>query len=142
MVCRWVMAADAMAEGSTVGIGGWISMSQSFAWFSEQWDMTEVRKHWPQLTKNAQAYIACFKTLAQQPSFYNHRTAQQLSADRCRMVVSTCKCAPRIYTPRKERLGRRAQPQPHCKISTSQAERERISLRRTGSEPGSTQEET
>ena len=58
-------AADAMAEGSTVGIGGWISTSQSFAWFSEQWDMTEVRKHWPQLTKNAQAYIACFETLAQ-----------------------------------------------------------------------------
>ena len=26
---------------------------------------TEVRKHWPQLTKNAQAYIACFETLAQ-----------------------------------------------------------------------------
>ena len=39
-------AADAMAEGSTVGVGGWISASQSFAWFSEQWDMTEVRKHW------------------------------------------------------------------------------------------------
>ena len=27
--------------------------------------MTEVRRHWPQLTKNAQAYIACFETLAQ-----------------------------------------------------------------------------
>ena len=58
-------AADAMAGGSTVGVGGWISTSQSFAWFSEQWDMTEVRKHWPQLTKNAQAYIACFETVAQ-----------------------------------------------------------------------------
>ena len=62
---RCMAAADAMAEGSTVGIGGWISISSSFAWFSEQWDMTEVRQHWPQLTKDAQAYIACFETLAQ-----------------------------------------------------------------------------
>ena len=62
---RCMAAADAMAEGSTVGVGGWISTSESFARFSEQWDMTEVRKHWPQLTKNAQAYIACFETLAQ-----------------------------------------------------------------------------
>ena len=58
-------AADAMAEGTKVGIGGWISTSQSFAWFSEQWDMTEVRQHWPHLTKKAQAYIACFETIAQ-----------------------------------------------------------------------------
>ena len=27
--------------------------------------MTELRRHWPQLTKSAQPYIACFETLAQ-----------------------------------------------------------------------------
>ena len=27
--------------------------------------MTEVRKYWPSLNKHAQAYIACFETLAQ-----------------------------------------------------------------------------
>ena len=58
-------AADAMAEGDTVGIGGWISASSEFFWFSESWSMTEVRSHWPQLTKSAQPYIACFETLAQ-----------------------------------------------------------------------------
>ena len=71
-------AADAMAEGSTVGIGGWISASQSFAWFSEQWDMTEVRKHWPQLSKNAQAYIACFEHSAG-----GEPHAQWLALDNC-----------------------------------------------------------
>ena len=54
-----------MAEGSTVGMGGCISASQSFAWFSERWDMTEIRMRWPHLTKNDQAHIACFETLAQ-----------------------------------------------------------------------------
>ena len=58
-------AADAMAEGDAVGIGGWISTSTEFLWFSESWSMTEIRQHWPQLTKSAQPYIACFETLAQ-----------------------------------------------------------------------------
>ena len=58
-------AADAMAEGETVGIGGWLSTAQQFLWFSETWSMTEIRKHWPSLNKHAQAYIACFETLAQ-----------------------------------------------------------------------------
>ena len=55
-------AADAVAEGSTVGIRGWLSTSQSFAWFSEQ---TEVRQRWPHLTIRVQAYVACFETVAQ-----------------------------------------------------------------------------
>ena len=36
-------AANAMAEGDVVGIGGWISTSTQFFWFSETWSMTEVR---------------------------------------------------------------------------------------------------
>ena len=43
-------AADAMAEGETVGIGGWLRTARQFLWFSETWSMTEVRKHWPSLT--------------------------------------------------------------------------------------------
>ena len=64
-VLHCMAAADAMAENETVGIGGWISTSKQFLWFSETWHMTEVRKFWPSLTKSAQAYIACFETLAQ-----------------------------------------------------------------------------
>ena len=62
---RCMAAANAMAEGDAVGIGGWISASTAFLWFSESWSMTELRRHWPQLTKSAQPYIACFETLAQ-----------------------------------------------------------------------------
>ena len=62
---RCMAAADAVAEGDAVGIGGWISASSDFFWFSESWTMTEIRSHWPQLTKSAQPYIACFETLAQ-----------------------------------------------------------------------------
>ena len=58
-------AADACAEGSTVGIGGWVITSSAVAWFAETWDMTQVRQAWPFLTKSAQAYIASFETLAQ-----------------------------------------------------------------------------
>ena len=56
-VLRCMAAADAMAEGETVGVGRWISTSKQFLWFSETWLMTEVRKHWPALNKHAQAYI-------------------------------------------------------------------------------------
>ena len=35
------------------------------AWFAEMWDISELRKTWPFLTKPAQAYIASFETLAQ-----------------------------------------------------------------------------
>ena len=64
-VLHCMAAADAMAEGELVGIGGWISTSSQLLWFSESWHMTEVRKFWPALVKHAQAYIACFETLAQ-----------------------------------------------------------------------------
>ena len=41
-------------------------MDQRIAKFcSEQWDIREVRQRWPNLDKNAQAYIACFETMAQ-----------------------------------------------------------------------------
>ena len=52
--------ADAMAEGSQVGIGGWISTNSPRAY-----TVDEIRSFWPFLTKDAQKYIACFETLAQ-----------------------------------------------------------------------------
>ena len=58
-------AADACAEGSTVGIGGWVIAKSSIAWFTDTWDRAEVRQTWNFLTKPAQAYIASFETLAQ-----------------------------------------------------------------------------
>ena len=64
-IMHCMAAADARADGNLVGIGGWISTSTQFAWFAEQWDMTEVRKYWPQLKEAPQKYIACFETLAQ-----------------------------------------------------------------------------
>ena len=36
-------AADAMAQGNLVGIGGWIVTSNTVAWFSEQYNMSEIR---------------------------------------------------------------------------------------------------
>ena len=56
-------AADAMTEGDTVGIGGWLCTKEGLHW--EIWSMQEVRAVWPQLRKDAQKYIACFETLAQ-----------------------------------------------------------------------------
>ena len=52
-------AADAMAAGSTAGIGGRgrNSTATKFVWFSESCDMTEIRKFALQLTKETQAYI-------------------------------------------------------------------------------------
>ena len=34
-------------------------------WFSDTWEVTQVRKFWPELNERAQAYIACSETLAQ-----------------------------------------------------------------------------
>ena len=58
-------AADACAEGSIVGVGGWFISSNSVAWFAETWQFQEVQQQWPCLTKEAQRYIARFETLAQ-----------------------------------------------------------------------------
>ena len=58
-------AADACAEGTKVGIGGWFISSRSVSWFAETWELQEVQQQWPFLTKEAQRYIACFETLAQ-----------------------------------------------------------------------------
>ena len=58
-------AADACAEGSIVGVGGWFISSNSVSWFAETWQFQEVQEQWPCLTKEAQRYIACFETLAQ-----------------------------------------------------------------------------
>ena len=48
-----------------VGVGGWAVSSSQVVWFAETWHMKDVRFVWPCLTKFAQRYIACFKTLAQ-----------------------------------------------------------------------------
>ena len=58
-------AADAMADGHTVGIGGWLSTPARTLWFAQQWHIGELRAAWPFLTKDAQQYIACFETVAQ-----------------------------------------------------------------------------
>ena len=58
-------AADAMADGSQVGIGGWLCTSSQTFWFAQQWSIAELRAHWPFLTKDAEQYIACFETIAQ-----------------------------------------------------------------------------
>ena len=54
-------AADACAEDTKVGIGGWVITSTAVAWFAEMWEISELRQTW----KLAQAYIASFETLAQ-----------------------------------------------------------------------------
>ena len=58
-------AADACAEDTKVGIGGWVITPRAVAWFAEMWEISELRQTWPFLTKPAQSYIASFETLAQ-----------------------------------------------------------------------------
>ena len=38
-------AADAMADGSQVGIGGWLCTSSQTFWFAQQWSIAELRAH-------------------------------------------------------------------------------------------------
>ena len=64
-VLHCMCAADAMAQGRQVGIGGWLSTSSTFLWFACTWDVDDVRAVWPFLTKEPQKYIACFEVLAQ-----------------------------------------------------------------------------
>lgn len=58
-------AADAFAEGDSFGVGGWIITSTSIGWFSEQWNMQQLRRFKPELTKDAQKYISALEILAQ-----------------------------------------------------------------------------
>ena len=58
-------AADAFAEGDQFGIGGWIITSSQVCWFSEQFQMSQLRQLLPALVKDAQKYIASFEILAQ-----------------------------------------------------------------------------
>ena len=61
---RCMAVVDAMTKGDSVGIGGWISTSSHFSGFSEVWSITKIRNFCPFLSKTAQAYIACFETVA------------------------------------------------------------------------------
>ena len=63
LIC--MAAADACAEGDTVGVGGWLATSSSIVWFAETWHMQDLRKAWPFLSKGAQAYISSSEALAQ-----------------------------------------------------------------------------
>ena len=44
-------------------------------WFAETSDFAEVQRQWPRLTKEAQRYIACFETLAQQCALHGSLNA-------------------------------------------------------------------
>ena len=63
-------AADAMAAGELIGIGGWFCLSEvpvasDAFWFMEQFSMAEFPSDWG-LSGDTQRYIACWETLAQQ----------------------------------------------------------------------------
>ena len=51
-------AADAFADTHRMGIGGWLSTSDSFIWYSEIFTANEV-------LGSLQPYIGCFEALAQ-----------------------------------------------------------------------------
>ncbi|CAE7268687.1 hypothetical protein AK812_SmicGene19051 [Symbiodinium microadriaticum] len=61
------IAADAMASGSTVGIGGFASLSSSgpLLWFSEIFDVQEFLALGLQMQLQAQRDITCYEILAQ-----------------------------------------------------------------------------
>ena len=58
-------AADAFADTHRMGLGGWLSTSDSFIWYSEIFTAEEFRAQWPQLLGSLQPYIGCFEALAQ-----------------------------------------------------------------------------
>lgn len=58
-------AADAFADSKEFGIGGWIITSSQVLWFSEQFNIDQLRTFLPGLQKDAQKYISAFEVLAQ-----------------------------------------------------------------------------
>ena len=62
---RCSSAADAFADTHRMGIGGWLSTSDAFIWYSEVFTDEVVRQQWPQLQGSLQPYIGCFETLTQ-----------------------------------------------------------------------------
>ncbi|CAE7562105.1 unnamed protein product [Symbiodinium sp. KB8] len=58
-------AADAFADKHRVGIGGWLTTSKRYFWYSEIFTAEQVRQQWPQLSGSLQPYIGCFEALAQ-----------------------------------------------------------------------------
>ena len=117
-------AADAMAEGDAVGIGGWISTSTEFLWFSESWCMHASKHlhslHW-QCSRVADCTpgtsISCFplRQITQQrkqasinfsPPPSRYAPFSNWSQPGLRGVTCNSQSAPRR---REECLGRRAQ---------------------------------
>ncbi|CAE7459247.1 unnamed protein product [Symbiodinium sp. KB8] len=58
-------AADAFADKHRMGIGGWLTTSRRYFWYSEIFTAEQVRQQWPQLSGSLQPYIGCFEALAQ-----------------------------------------------------------------------------
>eukprot|EP00435_Cladocopium_sp_Y103_P011247 s1980_g2.t3 len=58
-------AADAYAHNETFGIGGWLITPSQIIWFSEEFEMSQLKVFLPKLTKDAQKYICAFEILAQ-----------------------------------------------------------------------------
>ena len=58
-------AADAFADKHRMGIGGWLTTSKRYFWYSEIFTAEQVRQQWPQLSGSLQPYIGCFEALAQ-----------------------------------------------------------------------------
>ena len=62
-------AADAMAQGDTIGVGGWYSLTETpkeeaVFWFMEKWAVADFPDDWS-IPAEAQKAIACLETLAQ-----------------------------------------------------------------------------
>ena len=82
-------AADARADGDTVGVGGWIVASTQCAWFAVQWQASELRTVWPHLSDAPQRYIACFEVLIVVSSIWERFCLYETSAARVRQK---CNC--------------------------------------------------
>ncbi|CAE7251085.1 unnamed protein product [Symbiodinium sp. CCMP2592] len=60
------MAADACAQGTSIGVGGFITLPGSDSlWFSERYDLAEIKYLELPLHSEAQKDISCWETLAQ-----------------------------------------------------------------------------
>ena len=83
-------AAEARADGNMVGIGGWIGTSAQFAWFAEQWEMSEIRgigRSWLKHRKNILHASRRWHSWRSQ-CWPRHACGQSTGASHCRRPVT------------------------------------------------------
>ena len=75
-------AAGAVADGSQVGIGGWLCTSHQTFWFAQQWSIQELRTFWPFLTRTPSS-ISLASRRSHSGSYFKWPTMRQVGLRFC-----------------------------------------------------------